>query len=436
MILNAAVRFVIIVPITLLFPIASSAHPHHHHHDHEQGIENIFEARGNIVNQGGDWCGTSHPTLEEGLKSQAIVEEWKKRGGINKQQDKIVVPTYFHVILDENGNGNSQADVDASISVINASFDHFEFDLIETTFTTNSNWHPIDHVNDEDTHYYEMKNTLRRGWGECNALNIYSTILSHGYAGLAYRPESVCPTYLWYNEWRDGTMIDYRTVPTIDWGGYNGGHTLTHEVGHWLGLLHTFDGDYVGCSNVNDFVDDTPSHLRNYSCDQKDTCPTIPGNDPIENYMNYSPDSCQSEFTTGQKERMLATWDTYRKVVPDFTCRNVGTYKYLKKNFCTGRANKPSLKFARFWKIKPGTKDNVLDTVCSQADECFKTNCCVMGPSRKCSNTGNKGTIKGGFTQKMCGKGWKLLSKKRLNKEPCTGKNGFRCMKGNCCRKL
>ena len=83
-----------------------------------------------------------------------------------------------------------------------------------------------------------------------------------------------------------------------------------HETGHWLGLYHTFQG---GCTTTNDQVDDTPAQSsRTSGCPaQRDSCPAN-GTDPIHNYMDYSWDSCYSEFTPGQAARVNKMWTAYR----------------------------------------------------------------------------------------------------------------------------
>lgn len=79
------------------------------------------------------------------------------------------------------------------------------------------------------------------------------------------------------------------------------GRTMTHEVGHWLGLRHIWgDGD---CS-VDDYCADTPlAAAANYDCVVANSCPE-PGNDQYQNYMDYSFDTCMDTFTPDQKARM------------------------------------------------------------------------------------------------------------------------------------
>ena len=91
---------------------------------------------------------------------------------------------------------------------------------------------------------------------------------------------------------------------------YNLGDTIIHETGHWLGLLHPWQG---GCSEPNDGVGDTPQTAGpSYYCDEdSDTC-RAPGLDPIHNFMNYSYDVCLNQFTPGQVARMDRMWAGWR----------------------------------------------------------------------------------------------------------------------------
>ena len=99
-------------------------------------------------------------------------------------------------------------------------------------------------------------------------------------------------------------------MPGGNVGKYSLGDTLTHEVGHWLMLEHTFAH---GCSASGDWVVDTaPEAMPQFDCPVgADTC-SAPGEDPIHNFMDYSQDSCMWMFTQGQADRMSDAWLQFR----------------------------------------------------------------------------------------------------------------------------
>ncbi|MFV8347662.1 T9SS type A sorting domain-containing protein [Flavobacterium sp. ZB4P13] len=109
----------------------------------------------------------------------------------------------------------------------------------------------------------------------------------------------------------DGVVIGYAFFGSSSYfpGGtyvtdYDKGRTTSHEVGHWLGLRHIWgDG---GC-DVDDFCEDTPNAgHKNEGCPTGvDSCPTSPGLDMVENYMDYTNDACMNIFTANQKTRMI-----------------------------------------------------------------------------------------------------------------------------------
>jgi len=112
---------------------------------------------------------------------------------------------------------------------------------------------------------------------------------------------------------------------------FNGGATLTHEVGHWFGLSHTF----------SDALADTPPQTApNYGCPVVDlnNCTSSEGADYGGNFMDYVDDDCMFTFTQDQVDVMLATADADQAgacLVCDFTaqisatCNNDGTYTVL-----------------------------------------------------------------------------------------------------------
>ncbi|TFK26103.1 hypothetical protein FA15DRAFT_703087 [Coprinopsis marcescibilis] len=103
------------------------------------------------------------------------------------------------------------------------------------------------------------------------------------------------------------------------------GSNLVHEIGHWAGLFHTFTTQQEpgSCEGPGDYVRDTPvqayaAHLKlsafDTTCVAQDTCPNNPGSDAINNYMDYAPEACRTEFTPGQFKRMRDILSLYRDI--------------------------------------------------------------------------------------------------------------------------
>ncbi|GAB3717398.1 M43 family zinc metalloprotease [Spirosoma lituiforme] len=176
-------------------------------------------------------------------------------------------------------------------------------------------------------HYYAQKSSFNvfdddvllsqiAYWPSNRYLNIWVTKVDTyiGYTQFPTAADTLKGLPASSNEFTDGTIIDYRyfgkRIGTVSTSSlYALGRTATHEIGHWLGLIHTW-GDGNGCAE--DYVADTPptedrsdvSRLLN--CNQTySTC--FNGQqtrDLIEDYMNYWPDACMNLFTAGQVARM------------------------------------------------------------------------------------------------------------------------------------
>jgi len=227
-------------------------------------------------------------------------------GGGGTPVDGGTIPVYFHVIRDSNGAGDvSDQKIAAQIAVLNDAFDFggaesWTFVLAGTDRTDNGAWY---RATPGSTAESQMKNALRQG--SADDLNIYTGINNGGLLGWATFPSSTSDT----NK-GDGVVIDKGSVPGGEIEPYNEGDTATHEVGHWMGLYHTFQG---GCSKSGDLVSDTPSERSAaYGCPTgRDTCRGA-GLDPIHNFMDYTDDECMFEFTAGQDARMDLLFGTYR----------------------------------------------------------------------------------------------------------------------------
>lgn len=254
-------------------------------------------------------CGTHNPSSVEMQQIAAELDAFQSF----RSAGPVVIDVYWHVIHDGNSGNLSANDINASINVLNAAYGdvtRFQFNLVGTTYTDNANWY-----DNCDTSSVEaaIKTALRQG--DSSTLNVYSCgMTGSGLLGWATFPS-------WYdgNPIDDGVMILDGSVPGGWASPYNEGDTLTHEVGHWLGLYHTFQG---GCNGAGDSVDDTPAERDPaYGCPvNRDSCNRSAGVDPIHNFMDYSDDYCMFEFSAGQATRSSSAWDLYRETVQNPGC--------------------------------------------------------------------------------------------------------------------
>ncbi|MFN4145253.1 MAG: M43 family zinc metalloprotease [Runella sp.] len=150
-------------------------------------------------------------------------------------------------------------------------------------------------------------------WPTDRYLNIWVTRFSGNFLGIGQFPSvSGIPGLNEDNnlqERTDGLFVDFRVFGrggAVSSNLYDAGRTTTHEVGHWLGLIHTWGDAFCG----DDFCDDTPpaeSGNQTSRCGPFfSNCGGVRTRNMTENYMDYSPDSCMNIFTRCQAERMKA----------------------------------------------------------------------------------------------------------------------------------
>lgn len=231
----------------------------------------------------------------------------------------VIINVYVHVIegthAGEKSVGGPQ--VYHLVKILDGGFNHaqsttsadtrYSFRLMSSRYTVNDRWY---HAAPMSADWLAERRALHRGTAD--DLNIYLS-RPKSYNGDPVLGFSRFPWQYAGNPGLDGVTVSIDSMPGGRATNYNHGDTVIHETGHWMGLLHTFEG---GCSSPNDWVSDTPEEASaNYYCPTSpvlDTCPDSVGVDPIHNFLDYSYDTCMYRFTPGQVVRMDAMFTTYR----------------------------------------------------------------------------------------------------------------------------
>jgi hypothetical protein len=237
-----------------------------------------------------------------------------------------VIPVVVHVIERFDGLGKlSDALVESQIDVLNEDFSALastpgaagndvaiRFELAQTDPSGQATT-GITHTSNDDWFREAGDYWTYLAWDPSRYMNVYTNAASGflGYvagipqSGIAGQPE-------------DRVVILWSAFGRGGLGGppYDMGRTLTHEVGHYLGLEHTFNGSCAAaappsCYASGDFLCDTPSEgLPTYGCPYGQvSCGSY---DPIHNYMDYSDDDCLETFSPEQVLRMRCALVNYR----------------------------------------------------------------------------------------------------------------------------
>lgn len=230
---------------------------------------------------------------------------------LQRASGSVTVSVYMHNIYSGSVGYLSDAAINNQIKVLNDAYSGitggfntpFRFVLAGTNRVNNATWF---NMAKGSTAERDAKNALRVGGA--NVLNFYTANPGGGLLGWATFPSDYTGSPK-----MDGVVCLYTTLPGGSAAPYNLGDTGTHEVGHWLGLYHTFQG---GCTKTNDYVSDTNAERSPaYECPVgRDSCTArgYAGTDPVTNFMDYTDDSCMFNFTAGQSARMDSFSAQYR----------------------------------------------------------------------------------------------------------------------------
>ncbi|KAG8816870.1 hypothetical protein FRC18_000781, partial [Serendipita sp. 400] len=214
----------------------------------------LLSNRGAVVSR----CG-NELTQDEVAKIERKIDRDSKRLGkadfdSKKRLVPFIVDVVWHVIYDKDATNSgylSDGTISDSLLALNNHYNGtgfiFKYSPKNVTHIHNAYWF----YNAKDGSHAERQMKTALAVEDPKVLNLYSVALSGGLLGYA--------TFPWdYSENKklDGVVFSHKSVPGSDVTDYNEGKTLTHEVGHWLGLFHVFEGG--SCTGEGDSVDDTP----------------------------------------------------------------------------------------------------------------------------------------------------------------------------------
>ncbi len=264
------------------------------------------ERGGDAAPSRGRRCAAKVPNEAERTKARGDIGKFKgANAAFCAGKDEITIPIQFHIIHNGAAGKVPIGQIDDQVKVLNDAYKAhgYQFTKAAVKFHDKPEWFLMTHKGSVER---QAKKALQAD--PLKNLNFYTANLAGNLLGWATFPDDLAG-----DPEIDGVVVLHSSLPGGSEVPFNLGDTATHEVGHWLGLYHTFQG---GCTPPGDEVDDTPAEGSdaNGTCEDnqsRDTCPA-PGMDPITNFMDYTVDACMNQFTSGQAARVRQMVGTYR----------------------------------------------------------------------------------------------------------------------------
>jgi PKD repeat protein len=343
-----------------------------------------------------NWCGFD-PIIEKKISenpnylneiSQKI-QDIRQQAAENPSPKAAIytIPVVFHVIHDGGPSNISMAQIESGVEVMNEDFAALNTDASNIRNTTDAPFSPV--YADVQVEFKLAKidpngnctNGIQRKFAPNLIDNAGENVKSSANGGL-----DAWPNDSYMNIWvvnsiessGQGTTLGYAFLPYSGWSSGHGilnrhdrigrvgtamsfgGRTLTHEMGHICGLLHTFqEGCHSNdCSQNGDYICDTPPVEQLFGClSTSNTCANVPTNDYYgfdaldmnENHMAYS--SCRVMFTEDQKNLMQNNFQTISNFIsltspanltatgvnqPDVVCKS--EFSSNKQVICSGQS--------------------------------------------------------------------------------------------------
>ncbi|GAB5538759.1 MAG: zinc metalloprotease [Salibacteraceae bacterium] len=247
---------------------------------------------------------------------------------------EVVIPVVVHVLYDREENNIPDSQILSQIDALNRDFNWEQWDKFKipavwrdlgvasgfrfklADVDPQGNWtkgitrkQVFETIIGGGDNYYSTSRGGVDPWPQAHYINIWVCEIGDNVLGFAYLPASDVPA-------NDGIVMDPRAFGL---GGtaqapYDGGRTLVHEMGHYLGLRHLWGMEEGSCTNT-DYMSDTPWQQEpNYRCSQfpSKSCASEKNGDMFMNFMDYADDTCALLFTKKQVEFMQLVLRTSR----------------------------------------------------------------------------------------------------------------------------